>query len=70
MNKFSYIDHVTLARGILMRWNNDVPAAAAAWRRLFQNNCDDQQFIDLVGHADHTEFCNGNCARHSSKYDD
>lgn len=64
---FSYMDHVTLARGILRRWNNDIRAAACAWRRLFQNNCSDQDFIDLVSHHDHTHFCEKECINHSEE---
>lgn len=45
---FNESDHSVLARGILARWNYDLPAAACAWRRLFQNNCTDQQFKKLV----------------------
>lgn len=63
MNNFSQIDHVTLARGILIRWNNDIKAAAVAWRRLFQNSCTDNQFAELVNYKEHTPFCQGQCMK-------
>lgn len=37
-----------LARLIYERWGNDLPAAAVAWRRLYQNNCSDSEFKKLV----------------------
>ena len=49
--KFNDQDHAILARGILVRWNNDLPAAACAWRRLFQNNCTDHQFQQLINQS-------------------
>lgn len=64
MNTFNHIDHVALARGIFIRWNSDLGSAAVAWRRLFQNNCTDKQFENLVYANEHTAFCQGQCAHH------
>jgi len=41
-----------LAWMIYLRFGRDMPSAAAAWRRLLQNNCTDAQFADLVEHSD------------------
>ena len=61
MSNFNEFDHVALARGIFVRWNKDLAAAAVAWRRLFQNNCTDKQFEKLVYAENHTSFCEGQC---------
>jgi hypothetical protein len=61
-NNFSDLDHVVLARGIFIRWNKDLAAAAVAWRRLFQNNCTDNDFKKLLDNAEHTTFCQGQCS--------
>ena len=45
---FSYERHCHLAREIWVRWGCDTAAAAAAWRRLFQNSCPDSEFIKMV----------------------
>lgn len=37
-----------LAYLIYLRWNEDLPAAACAWRRLYQNNCMDGDYEKLV----------------------
>jgi hypothetical protein len=61
LKNFNYEDHVNLARGIYLRWNSDMAAAAVAWRRLFQNNCTRQDFEKLVMDSSHTSFCRGFC---------
>ena len=40
-----------LAARVFKRFGRDIPAAAAAWRRLLQNNCSDEQFRDLLKSA-------------------
>jgi hypothetical protein len=41
----------TLALLIWRRWNRDYAAAAAAWRRLFQNSTSARQFREMVDRA-------------------
>lgn len=48
MTTFTYEDHVAMARLVLRRFGNDLPAAAAAWRRLLQNAASDREFAALV----------------------
>jgi hypothetical protein len=45
---FSALESTQLARLIYKRFGRDIPAAADAWRRLLQNNCTDNQFIELL----------------------
>lgn len=47
--RFTPEDSVQLARLVLKRFGYEVPAAAAAWRRLLQNGCPDSDFEALVG---------------------
>jgi hypothetical protein len=46
--RFTAAESRELARLILKRWGNDLPAAACAWRRLMQNNCSDAAFQRIV----------------------
>ena len=48
---FSYENHCQLAYLIYTRWGCDFPAAASAWRRLFQNGCSDGDFLKMVRDA-------------------
>lgn len=64
-------EHKQLATLIFRRWSCDLPAAATAWRRLFQNNCTDQQYRALLlpeddGRGDCSE-CGGEGGCYSHK---
>ncbi len=48
---FSTEDHLRLALLIFKRWGKDPRAAASAWRRLLQNNCEDSRFMAMVNSA-------------------
>lgn len=45
---FSEQDHADMAWLVYRRFGRDGIAAAAAWRRLLQNNCTDAQFRELM----------------------
>lgn len=45
---FSFDESCALARLIHKRWSRDMPAAASAWRRLFQNSTTVDEFAALV----------------------
>lgn len=45
---FTYQNHCELAYLIWIRWGRSYRDSAAAWRRLFQNNCDDDDFAKLI----------------------
>lgn len=45
---FSYEESCQLAGLIFKRFGRDIAAAAAAWRRLLQNSCTDEQFQEMV----------------------
>lgn len=45
---FEAEESAQLAFLIWKRWGRDLPAAAAAWRRLMQNSTTDAQFEALV----------------------
>lgn len=46
--KFTNGDHYALAHLVYRRFGRDLRAAAAAWRRLLQNSCPDEDFRALV----------------------
>lgn len=48
---FSGEEAAQLAALIYKRFGWELPAAAAAWRRLLGNNCSDDQFRDLAEFA-------------------
>lgn len=45
---FSYEDHADMALMVYRRFGYDVDAAAAAWRRMLQNNASTGDFMDLL----------------------
>lgn len=45
---FTDKEHQLLAAFVYKRFGWDPAAAAAAWRRMMQNDCSDQQFLDLA----------------------
>lgn len=45
---FRHEDTANMAWLIYRRWARDIKAAACAWRRLLQNSCTDDQFLDLL----------------------
>lgn len=45
---FSGRDTQRMAALVLRRFGYDVPAAAAAWRRLLGNNCPDHAFAEIA----------------------
>lgn len=49
---FTPEDSALLARLIYRRFGYEISAAAAAWRRMLQNNCTDAHFAALVAHGD------------------
>lgn len=46
---FTYKEHREMARLVFRRWGRDTAAALCAWRRLMQNGCELEQFLDLLG---------------------
>lgn len=58
---FTTTENYDLARLIFKRFGRDPEAAAAAWRRMFQNDCDAENFMTLVTAPTHTEHCDGWC---------
>lgn len=49
--QFSWKDSCRLAHLIYVRFGRDIEAGAAAWRRLLQNSCTNQDFEELVNEA-------------------
>ena len=47
--KFTGLQHARMAYLVYQRFGEDMSAAAEAWRRLLQNNCEDWRFEELVG---------------------
>ena len=45
---FTKSESQEMARLIYKRFGKELSAAAAAWRRLLQNNCSDHQFASLL----------------------
>jgi len=45
---FTHCQHCDMAWLIWKRWNKQTNSAAAAWRRLMQNSCTEDQFFELV----------------------
>jgi hypothetical protein len=62
---FTALQHAELARLILLRFGT-LQSAAAAWRRMMENNCTDKQFDSLVHYREHTPSCKGQCAECSA----
>lgn len=48
---FTHEQSADLALMIYHRFGRDMNSAAAAWRRMLQNNCDNSDYIDLVINA-------------------
>ena len=48
---FTYEQSADMALMVYRRFGHDVDAAAAAWRRLLQNDCETADFIDLLVNA-------------------
>ena len=48
---FPPAETIDLARLVYKRFGYDLPAAAAAWRRLLQNSATESDFLDLVNYA-------------------
>jgi hypothetical protein len=49
--KFTGEESALMAALIYKRFGWELPAAAAAWRRLLGNSCSDEEFADLAGFA-------------------
>lgn len=45
---FSGEEHALLAHLILTRFGDNVHAAANAWRKMLENNCEDSAFAELA----------------------
>ena len=45
---FSHIESCRMAYLIWKRFGKNKRSAAAAWRRMLENNCSDEQFMGLV----------------------
>jgi hypothetical protein len=58
---FTTAESTDLARLVFKRFGRDPETAAAAWRRLLQNGCTVDDFLDLVHSPVHTHHCNGEC---------
>lgn len=58
---FTTVETVDLARLILKRFGHDIKAATAAWCRLLENNCSEEQFVEIVDYPEHTPHCEGHC---------
>lgn len=53
--EFTDNDHRQLALLVCRRFGWDLEGATAAWRRMLQNSCTEEQFLELVGHANFRE---------------
>jgi len=58
---FTNSEQCDMARLIFKRFGRDPEEAAAAWRRLLQNNATVEGFMALVESPDHTHHCEGDC---------
>lgn len=58
---FTVIEHVDMARLVFKRFGNNPESATAAWRRMLQNNCPVEEFMQLVCYPEHTSHCAGHC---------
>lgn len=59
---FTMAESADMARLIFKRFGRNPEAATEAWRRLLENDCSVEGFMDLVNYPEHTPHCNGSCA--------